>query len=494
MLKNCSRILQNGSPRKWVRAYSSNAKNAKEALAFCKAEGCEFADLKFCDLLGTQHHIQLGAHMINEGLFEGIGFDGSSVRCWQEIHNSDMLMVPMPESAIVDPFYKKKTLSLRCKIVDPCKNNEQYTRDPRYVLEKAESYLRQSGVADHCNIGPEAEFFIFDSIRYSQNPNSSMHEIDSGEGIWNSDRVEAGGNLGYKLRLKEGYFPCPPLDQQTDIRAEMGKVMESFGIEVEAMHHEVGTGGQAEIDFKFGDVMSTADKVMDYKYIVRNVAAQFGKTATFMPKPVWKDNGSGMHQHYSLHAEDGTNLFTGDGPCGLSEVGLHFIGGLMKHMGAIAAFANPTTNSYRRLVPGYEAPTFIAYSARNRSANMRIPISHPKGRRVELRSPDPTCNPYLTFAAVMQAGIDGITNKIEPGRPENINLYEAPDSETKHIPRMPESLESAIECLKNDSDFLMAGGVFTHDLLDAYITRKESEVQELRTRPTPYEFEAYYDA
>jgi len=477
-----------------MRAYGTNATNAKEAIAYAKAQGCEFADLKFCDLLGTQHHIQVGSHMIEEGLFDGIGFDGSSVRCWQEIHNSDMLMVPMPESAHIDPLFKAKTLALRCKIVDPCQNNEQYSRDPRFVLEKAERYLRETGIADYCNVGPEAEFFIFDSVRFAQNANSSMHEVDSSEGAWTSDRVNGGRNLGYTLRFKEGYFPCPPTDQHTDLRAEMGSMMEAYGIDVEGLHHEVGTGGQAEIDFRFGEVLSTADKVMDYKYIVRNVAAMHGKTATFMPKPVWQDNGSGMHQHYSLHTKDGTNLFTGDGPCGLSEIGLHFIGGLMKHMCAIAAFANPTTNSYRRLVPGYEAPTFIAYSARNRSANMRIPVSHPKGRRVELRSPDPTCNPYLTFAAVMQAGIDGITNKIEPGRPEDINLFDTPDEQTKHIARMPESLERAIGCLRNDSDFLLAGGVFTQDLLDAYITRKEDEVQELRTRPTPYEFEAYYDA
>jgi len=494
MIKTLSRVFQNRSLKQYVRSYSGHASNAQEALKFANEQGCKFADLKFCDLLGTQHHIQVGSHMINEDLFEGIGFDGSSVRCWQEIHNSDMLMIPIPESANVDPFYETKTLSLRCKIVDPCKNNEPYTRDPRFVLEKAEKYLRSTGVADHCNVGPEAEFFIFDSVRYNQLPNASMHEVNSVEGIWNSAKDEAGSNLGYKLRLKEGYFPCPPNDQQTDIRAEMGKVLESYGIDVEAMHHEVGSGGQAEIDFKYGDVRSTADKVMDYKYIVRNVAYKFGKTATFMPKPVWGDNGSGMHQHYSLHAKDGTNLFTGEGHCGLSDVGLYFIGGLMKHMGAIAAFANPTTNSYRRLVPGYEAPTFIAYSARNRSANMRIPVSHPKGRRIELRSPDPTCNPYLTFAAVMQAGVDGILNKIHPGEPENINLFETPEQFTKHIPRMPQSLDMAIEYLKKDSAFLTAGGVFTEDLLEAYITRKEWEVQELRTRPTPYEFEAYYDA
>jgi len=494
MIKHFARASQKLFPKRGIRSYSGNASTVKEALEFASKNGCEFADLRFCDLLGTQHHIQVGAHMINEGLFDGIGFDGSSIRCWQEIHNSDMLMIPMPESAFVDPFYKKKTLSLRCRIVDPCKDNEPYTRDPRFVLEKAEKYLRSTAVADYCNIGPEAEFFIFDSVRFNQSPNASTHEVNSVEGIWNSNRNDNGANLGYKLRYKEGYFPCPPNDQQTDIRGEMGKVMESLGIEIEAMHHEVGTGGQAEIDFKYGGALPTADKVMDYKYVVRNVAYKHGKTATFMPKPIWGDNGSGMHQHYSLHASDGTNLFTGDGFCGLSELGLHFIGGLKKHMGAIAAFANPTTNSYRRLVPGYEAPTFIAYSGRNRSANMRIPISHPKGRRVELRSPDPTCNPYLTFAAVMQAGLDGILNKIDPGQPENINLFESPEELTEHIPRMPQSLEMAIECLKNDSDFLKAGGVFTEDLLDAYITRKDMEVQELRSRPTPYEFEAYYDS
>lgn len=269
-----------------MRAYSANASTPEEALEFAKAQGCEFADLKFCDLLGMQHHIQVGAHMLEQGLFDGIGFDGSSVRCWQEIHNSDMLMIPLADSARVDPFFKRKTLSLRCKIVDPCKNNEQYTRDPRFVLEKAERYLRSTGIANYCNVGPEAEFFIFDSVRYKQDANSSMHEVNSVEGAWNSGRDENEGNLGYKLRHKEGYFPSPPNDQQTDLRAEMGKVMESFGIEVEAMHHEVASGGQAEIDFKFGEVMSTADKVMDFKYIVRNVAHNNGKTATFMPKPI----------------------------------------------------------------------------------------------------------------------------------------------------------------------------------------------------------------
>jgi len=491
---NCYRVFLRNKIQRCMRSYSANASTPEEALEFAKAQGCEFADLKFCDLLGMQHHIQVGAHMLEQGLFDGIGFDGSSVRCWQEIHNSDMLMIPLADSARVDPFFKRKTLSLRCKIVDPCKYNESYSRDPRFVLEKAEGYLRSTGIADHCNVGPEAEFFIFDSVRYKQDANSSMHEVNSVEGAWNSSRDENGANLGYKLRHKEGYFPCPPNDQQTDLRAEMGKVMESFGIEVEAMHHEVSSGGQAEIDFKFGEVLSTADKVMDFKYIVRNVAHRNGKSATFMPKPIWKDNGSGMHQHYSLHSSDGTNLFTGNGPCGLSDTGLYFIGGLKKHMGAIAAFANPTTNSYRRLVPGYEAPTFIAYSGRNRSANMRIPVSHPKARRVELRSPDGTCNPYLTFSAVIQAGIDGILNKMDPGESEDINLYDTPDELTNHIPRMPASLEVALECLKNDAGFLKEGGVFTEDLLDAYISWKESRVQELRTRPTPYEFEAYYDA
>merc|ERR1719510_1092141 len=359
---------------------------------------------------------------------------------------------------------------------------------------KCQEHLRQSGIADHARVGPEAEFFVFDSVRVENQMNRSFFEIDSNEACWNSGRVEEGGNKGYKTRNKEGYFPCPPTDQLSHIRNEMAATMQEFGIPVEAMHHEVATGGQCEIDFRFDEMMKIADQVQDYKYVVKNVAQHFGKTATFMPKPIFNDNGSGMHQHYSLHDVSGKNLFTGDGREGLSDLGLYFIGGIMRHMPAIAAFTNPITNSYRRLVPGFEAPTFIAYSGRNRSANMRIPISHPKGRRVELRTPDPSCNPYLSFAAVVQAGIDGVKNKMDPGPPTNVNLYEACESELSHVRRVPESLAKAVQSLKDDHSFLTAGGVFSQDLIDAYVERKEAEVAEVRLRPTPYEFEAYYDS
>jgi len=476
------------------RAFSGKISTAQEALKYAHDNKCEFVDLKFTDLLGTQHHICLGTHMMEEGLFkDGVGFDGSSIRCWQQIHNSDMLMIPMPHTAMVDPFFQRKTLSLRCKIVDPTNDNADYEKCPRFTLQKCVEHVKSSGVADHVRVGPEAEFFLFDSVKYENSMQRSFFEIDSDEASWNSARDEEGGNKGYKIRGKEGYFPCAPNDKLSHVRNEMAAFMQDWGLPVEAMHHEVATAGQCEIDFRFGDLMTVADQVMDYKYIVKNVAHAYGKTATFMPKPLHGDNGSGMHQHYSLHKPDGTNLFTGDVKEGLSQDALYFIGGLMKHMPSIAAFANPITNSYRRLVPGYEAPTFIAYSSRNRSPCLRIPISHPKGRRVEVRSPDPACNPYLAFAACVQAGVDGIKNKIDPGEPTNINLYEASDAETAHIARVPSSLQESIDALKNDQDFLKAGSVFSQSLIDSYIERKEGECKELLLRPTPYEFESSFD-
>jgi len=488
--KTLRRTLNRGRP-------FSTVKDAAGAVAFAKAQGCQGIDLKFIDFLGTQQHIGIGINDLSEDLFKnGIGFDGSSIRCWQPIHQSDMLMMPRPESATVDPFIKKKTLSLHCDIIDPLGPNgpERYTKDPRFILQKCIDNLSASGICDHARVGPEAEFFIFDSVRYDNSPNASYYYLDSCEGAWNSGREEPGGNKGYKLRYKEGYFPSPPADQLGDIRDEMVTLMEQMGLHVEASHHEVATGGQCEIDFRFGPLMDVADQLNWYKYIVRNVAARNGKVATFMPKPVHGDNGSGMHQHYSLHGKNGENLFTGDGHAGLSEMGLHFIGGIIEHAHSILAFTNPLTNSYRRLVPGYEAPIFCAYSGRNRSAFIRIPLSHPKGRRIEFRTPDPCCNQYLAFSACMQAGIDGIKRKLDPGAPTDINLYEADPSEISHIRGVPSSLNQAIDALKRDNAYLLEGGVFTEDAIEAYIERKEEEATELQTRPTPWEFAAYLDA
>jgi len=476
------------------RSFFNNANDAKSAVAFAKANGAEAIDLKFCDFLGTQQHVGIGINELSEDIFNnGFGFDGSSIRCWQPIDQSDMLLLPRPESAVMDPFIKRPTISFTCDVVDPTQNNIPYTKDPRHILAKAEKAVKESGFAEYCNIGPEAEFFIFDDVRYHESSDQSFFSIDSGEAPWNMGRKEQGGNLGYKNRPKEGYFPSPPFDTLVDLRNEMTRVMESIGIHVEAQHHEVAGGGQCEIDFRFGPMMSTADQIMWYKYIVRNVAREAGKVATFMPKPVFMDNGSGMHQHYSLHSADGTNLFTGDKYAGLSQMGLYFIGGIMKHAGSILAFSNPGTNSYKRLVPGYEAPIFCAYSGRNRSAFCRIPVSHPKGRRVEFRTPDPTCNPYLTFSAVVQAGLDGIKNKIDPGEPRDENLYEA-DAKTLGVETVPSTLKESIEALKKDHAFLLEGGVFTEDALEAYIERKEGEWTDLLLRPTPWEFMNYFDA
>jgi len=486
-----SKVIRRVIPR--ARAFST-IKDAAGAVAFAKEKGCESIDLKFVDFLGTQQHITIGINELHEDLFKnGIGFDGSSIRCWQPIHVSDMLLSPRPESAVIDPFIQKKTLSVHCDILDPI-TFERYTKDPRYVLQKCIDSVNKSGVCDHVRVGPEAEFFLFDSVRYTSSPNHSMYEIDAVEGPWNSGKEMQGGNKAYTMRYKEGYFPSPPADKLVDVRNEMVAEMEAMGIHVEASHHEVASGGQCEIDFRFADMMSVADQLQWYKYIVRNVAARNGKIATFMPKPVHGDNGSGMHQHYSLHTPDGTNLFTGDDHAGLSEMGLFFIGGIMEHAHSILAFTNPLTNSYRRLVPGYEAPIFCAYSGRNRSAFIRIPISHPKGRRVEFRTPDPTCNPYLAFSAVVQAGMDGIKRKIHPGPPTDINLYEADPADIAHIRGVPASLGEAVEALKRDNAYLLEGSVFTEDVLEAYVEQKEGEMTELQTRPTPWEFEAYFDA
>jgi len=481
------------------RSFMGNATDAASAVAFGRKNNIGCIDLKFTDFLGTQHHITISKEDLTEDLFKnGIGFDGSSIRCWQPIHRSDMLMIPRPETACIDPFFKRKTISFNCDVIDPLgpKGPERYTKDSRYVLSKTRESLKNSGVCDHARVGPELEFFIFDDVRYSTGPGHSYFHIDSDEAAWNSAREEIGGNKGYKLRHKEGYFPSPPGDQLTDIRNEMCEVMENLGIRIEANHHEVATAGQCEIDFQFGDLLEVADKVQWYKYVVKNVARQNNKVATFMPKPVAGDNGSGMHQHYSLHDASGKNLFTGDGHAGLSQLGLYFIGGLIKNCDAVLAFTNPLTNSYRRLIPGYEAPIYAAYSGRNRSAFVRIPLSHPKGRRVEFRTPDPCCNAYFAFAACIQAGMDGIRNKIDPGLPTDIDLYKAKPEDIAHIKAVPCSLDLALKALEDPKKnaFLRHDNVFTDDVIESYVERKKSEIGEFRNQPTPWEFENYLDA
>lgn len=479
------------------RTFLKNANDAKSAIAYAQANNAEFMDLHFCDFLGTRQHISFAISELDEGVFEnGFGFDGSSCRCWQPIDKSDMVIMPVAQTAVMDPFIKRPTVSFQCNVVDGTENNIPYTRDPRYVLQKCADHVKASGIADHVRVGPEAEFFVFDDVRYGESMNQSSFHVDSGEAFWNSNRVEAGGNLGYKNRPKEGYFPSPPFDTLNDLRNDMVAEMVNIGMHMEAQHHEVAAGGQCEIDFRFGPLMDVADQIMWYKYIVRNVAKRAGKSATFMPKPMLGDNGSGMHQHYSLHDQSGKNLFTGDDYAGLSKMGLYFIGGIIKHADAILAFTNPGTNSYKRLVPGFEAPIFAAYSGRNRSAFCRIPVSHPKGRRVEFRTPDPTCNPYFAFSAVVQAGLDGIKNKIDPGMPCDINLYEASATELAQlgVKGVPSTLAEAVSALEKDHAFLLDGGVFTEDVIEKYVEQKQEEWTGYLQRPTPYEYNHYYDA
>ncbi len=409
------------------------------------------------------------------------------------INASDMLIKPDPTTAAMDPFLQEPTLSLICDIYDPI-TKERYTKDPRYIANKAEKYVRECGIGDTSYFGPEAEFFIFDNIQFDQKENQAYYYIDSKEGRWNSGTDE-GPNLGYKPRYKEGYFPVPPLDSQQDIRTEMVLTMEKIGIHVECQHHEVATAGQAEIDMRFDSLTKMADKLMWFKYIVKNVAKKHNKTATFMPKPLFNDNGSGMHTHMSIW-KNNTNLFAGDGYGGISKTGLHFIGGVLKHAPALLAFCNPTTNSYRRLVPGFEAPVNLAYSCRNRSAAIRIPMysNNPKSKRIEFRTPDSSCNPYMAFAAMLMAGVDGIKNKMEPGEPLEKNTYELSVEEAKNVPTVPGSLDQAIKCLQQDYEFLLAGEVFTRDVIETWVEYKiENEVNPIRLRPVPYEFSLYYD-
>ena len=446
------------------------------------------------DFPGLWQHFTIPASTLDEDVFEdGLGFDGSSIRGWKAINESDMLVVPQPETASLDPFAALPTLSMICNIQDPI-TREDYTRDPRNVARKAVNYLKSTGIADTCYIGPEAEFFIFDDIRFDQKSNSGFYYIDSVEGEWNRGRDE-GPNLGYKLRYKEGYFPVPPADQLMNIRNEMMQTMIDCGLDVECQHHEVGTAGQAEIDLKFDRLVQMADKMMMYKYIVKNVARKYNKTVTFMPKPLFGDNGSGMHTHISLwKGEEPT--FAGSGYAGLSETAMYAIGGILKHAPAILAFSNPTTNSYKRLVPGYEAPVNLAYSQRNRSASVRIPMysASPKSKRIEFRCPDPSWNPYLAFSALLMAVIDGIQNKIDPGEPLDKDIYDLSPEELVDVPKTPGSLCEALAALREDHEFLLRGDVFTPDVIDTWIWYKtENEVDALRLRPHPYEFCMYYD-
>jgi glutamine synthetase len=469
--------------------------NPKEALEYAKKYEARIVDLRFTDWPGVWQHCSFPIDEIDESTFEdGLGFDGSSIRGWQAINESDMLMIPDPATAFVDPFLKHPTLVMICDIVDPI-TREPYSRDPRWIARKAESYLKQSGIGDAAYFGPEAEFFILSDARFSTGPDHGFYSIDSPEGVWNSGREEDGGNLAYKPRHKEGYFPVPPMDSLQDLRSEMVLTMEDLGIHCEAHHHEVGTAGQAEIDMRFTTLVSMADQLLLYKYIVKQVARKNGMTATFMPKPVFDDNGSGMHVHQSIW-KGGNPLFAGDGYAGLSELGLHYIGGILKHSRALAAFSNPTTNSYKRLIPGFEAPVNLALSSRNRSASCRIPMysPSPKAKRVEVRYPDPSCNPYLTFSAMLMAGIDGIENKIDPGEPLDKDIYALSPKELENVPRMPASLEEALGELQEDHQFLLKGDVFTEDALETWIEYKqENEVDPVRIRPHPHEFELYFD-
>lgn len=469
--------------------------NPSEFFKFCNENNAEQVDLKFCDMFGTWQHCTYPTETLDEGIFEdGLGFDGSSIRGWQAINESDMLAVPDSSTAKLDPFFAEPTVSIIADIVDPI-TKEAYNKDPRNVAKKGLAYLQQTGIADTCFIGPEPEFFIFDDIRYSSTQRGAMYEIDSSEAAWNTGSNEEGGNLGHKVGYKGGYFPVSPSDTLQDIRTEMSNELRAVGIVVEAHHHEVGTAGQCEIDMKFEPLLKMADQFMWYKYIIKNVAKRHGKTVTFMPKPVFEDNGSGMHTHISLWSE-GKPLMAGDGYAGMSEFGLHAIGGILKHGRALIALSNPTVNSYHRLVPGFEAPVTLAMSQRNRSASCRIPMysASPKAKRVEFRCPDPTANGYLSFTALMMAMIDGIQNKIDPGDPLDRDIYDMTPEELAETNVAPRSLGEALEALEADHAFLTAGDVFSDDLIKTFVQwKRDEEIDPIRLRPHPYEFDLYYN-
>ncbi len=468
---------------------------SKEAIALVREKEAVMVDLRFTDLPGLWQHFTIPASELDESIFEdGVGFDGSSIRGFQAINESDMLLMPDPTSLFMDPFTEHPTAVLLCDVVDPL-TRERYSRDPRFITQKAEKYLLSTGLGDTVYMGPEAEFYVFNDVRFDQNQHSGYYFIDSDEAAWNSGRDEK-PNLGYKIRYKEGYFPCPPADTLQDLRTQMVLNLADVGVEPELHHHEVATAGQCEIDMRFDKMTIMADKLMKFKYVVRNTAIQNGYTATFMPKPLFMDNGSGMHVHISIW-KDGVNTFFDErGYAGLSETAVYFIGGLLKHAGAILAFAAPSTNSYRRLVPGYEAPINLIYSQRNRSACVRIPMysTSPKSKRVEFRAPDPSSNGYLAFAALLMAGLDGVQNKIMPPAPMDKDLYELPAEERKGIQHTPGSLAESLQALKDDHEFLLKGNVFTEDLIETYIEYKQKrEVDGVALRPHPYEFMLYYD-
>ncbi|MBC7807519.1 MAG: type I glutamate--ammonia ligase [Akkermansiaceae bacterium] len=460
------------------------------------AQEFKVVDFKFCDLFGAWQHFSIPAASLKADMFtEGLGFDGSSIRGFQRINESDMLLFPDPNYVFPDQFTEVATLSIVCDVRNPDEGYTPYSRDPRNIARKAEAFLQTTGIADTAFFGAEAEFYLFNEVRYEYNANSSMHFIDSDEGAWNTARDDA-PNLGYKIPYKGGYFPAAPSDQYQDIRTEMMLTMIDAGIDVEVQHHEVGTAGQAEIDLRFQPLLKHADDILLYKYIVKNVARQNGLTATFMPKPLFQDNGSGMHTHVSFWKNGQTLMFDENGYAKLSELAVYYIGGILKHAAAILAFAAPTTNSYRRLVPGYEAPIYLAYSGRNRSACCRIPAysKTPKATRVEFRAPDPSCNPYLAFAAILMAGLDGIRNKIVPPAPVDADIYEMSPEELEHldVKQAPGSLDEALDALEADHAFLLEGGVFTKDVIETYISMKRDEVDAIRLRPHPYEFAMYY--
>jgi glutamine synthetase len=467
--------------------------DAKTVLRFAVDKQVKFVDLRFTDLIGQWHHMTFPINQLTEDSFtEGFGFDASSLRGWAAINESDMLLIPDSSRCWVDPFFEETTLCMIVDVADPL-TKEPYPLDPRSVARRAENYLQFTGIADVSLFGPEAEFFVLDNVRYQNEPHHSFYSIDSDEAHWNSGKDSA--HLGYRIRNKEGYVPVPPIDRLQDLRSEIALNLNEVGIEAECHHHEVASGGQCEIDFRFSNLLSTADNVLLFKYVVKNTCYAYGKVATFMPKPMFGDNGSGMHCHQSLWKAN-KPLFAGEEYAGLSKMALYYIGGLLKHAPALAAFVAPTTNSYKRLVPGYEAPVNLAYSRRNRSAAVRIPMysSSPKAKRVEFRPPDPSCNPYLAFAAMLMAGLDGIQNQIDPGQPLDKDIYDLPAEELKNVPSLPGSLEESLKALENDTDFLLKGDVFTENLISRWIDyKRKKEVDTIRMRPHPMEFAMYFD-
>lgn len=466
--------------------------SAKDVLKMIKEHEVRYVDLRFCDTKGKEQHVTIPASTVDEDMFEdGKMFDGSSIAGWKHINESDMILMPDASTAVLDPFFDDVTLVIRCDIIEPA-DMKGYERDPRSIAKRAEAYMKSTGIADTALFGPENEFFVFDDVRWGANMGGSFYKVDSEEAGWNSEKVYEDGNIGHRPGTKGGYFPVPPVDSFQDLRSAMCNTLEDMGLSVEVHHHEVATAGQCEIGVRFGTLVKKADEVLILKYVIHNIAHAFGKTATFMPKPLVGDNGSGMHVHQSL-AKDGKNLFTGDLYGGLSETALYYIGGIIKHAKALNAFCNASTNSYKRLVPGFEAPVMLAYSARNRSASIRVPyVQNPKARRIEVRFPDSTANPYLAFSAMLMAGLDGIQNKIHPGDAMDKDLYDLPPEEEKAIPQVCHSFDMALEALNNDREFLTRGGVFTNDTIDAYISLKMEEVTRLRMSTHPVEYDMYY--